>query len=552
MSSTPINPDDLPEGLPDAPPSGGRRRHRETITGTIPPPAVVEDSDATVAFVLTPELLAKMNAEPEPAAPAAPSRHAPSAPTAADADVGLSDPFDDGDRTVAFVPPPELFEKMAAQEPQSHRHQSTVAYVEQPPAPGLAAPSPTPAAPSPAPAAPSPVPAPSTPAPAANTGRGKSLLQLLKQRGSMNADAAVPMMCKIAGEVHKLHTSNAAHGGLTPAHIVFHPDETGSIIELVAADKVKVKERFTAQYEAPELSGGVQTQNVQPERADVYALGCMLFQMLTGKPPYRAQTAEEIRKRHAKFAVPAARQIRADVEMPPSLEIQMQRALKKRPADRPATAGDFSQAIAFATSDDDRGTVQLQGDSAKLLQELIAQTTQSHDKSKQLDEQQKLAEQEKARAQDRTRRAEQERAAAAQAGAQAAEEAARAAEESARAEQQQAEAQRSKKKWLAISITGLLIGLGTLGVLYAAGVFDTIIVEEHEVEKIVEKETIVEKEKIVEKTVFVDGGTRVIFVEKDAGPTPKRQYRPRPKRDDAPPPPAPPPPPKVPDGPAVF
>ena len=355
----------------------------------------------------------------------------------------------------------------------------------------------------------------------------------------MNGEDAVVRMCKIAKAVQELHVVKQSHGALTPAHIRFVPDGDGAV-ELVPADKVKLTERFSSQYEAPEVSGGVQTKTVTPIRSDVYALGCILFHMLTGKPPFRAKTPEEIRKRHAKFAVPAVRQIRADVEMPPALEVQLQRALKKRPADRPACAGDFAQAIAYATAEDDRGTVHFAGAQAKLLQELITQKTESHQAQQQLEQER--------------RRTEAEKKAASEQKAHAVKEVARASEETARAEQEQRSARRSKKRWITIAVAGLILSIGAAGAFYALYEAEEIIIEK-EVEKIVTQEKIVTHEKIVEKKVFVDGGTRVIYVEKDAGAQKKRRPHRKKHKRAATAPAAkktPPPPPNVDDGPAVF
>ena len=140
IPNQPGDPDDLPSGLPDGPPKGKPRAHRQTMTGAQSPGAArpvapahadeAREDDPPLPFLRTPEMLAKMGEEPvpttSPAASPTPSPTAPAAPTATNAPpVDLPDSVDD-ERTVAFSPPPELFEQTGA--PGYHRHQATEAY----------------------------------------------------------------------------------------------------------------------------------------------------------------------------------------------------------------------------------------------------------------------------------------------------------------------------------------------------------------------------------------------------------------------------------------
>src|SRR5205807_612455 len=78
-------------------------------------------------------------------------------------------------------------------------------------------------------------------------------------------------------------------------------------------------------------------------RADTYALGCVLYEMLAGHPPFLGTTAQEVLARHTLDPVPPLRTIRRAV--PPAVEHAVFKALAKSPADRFPSAAAFSEAL---------------------------------------------------------------------------------------------------------------------------------------------------------------------------------------------------------------
>jgi len=101
----------------------------------------------------------------------------------------------------------------------------------------------------------------------------------------------------------------------------------------------------TPQYMAPEQAFG--DPNIDG-RADIYALGCVLYEMLAGEPPFNGDSAHVLLRQHTSDPVPPIRKIRADV--PEALAYAIEKALAKSPTDRFATTVEFMDALTRATA----------------------------------------------------------------------------------------------------------------------------------------------------------------------------------------------------------
>jgi serine/threonine-protein kinase len=96
----------------------------------------------------------------------------------------------------------------------------------------------------------------------------------------------------------------------------------------------------TPAYMSPEQAAGDPAVDA---RTDVYALGCVLYEMLVGEPPYTGPTAQVIAARRLMDPVPSVRGLRDAV--PPTVEAALRRALAKIPADRFSGAAEFARAL---------------------------------------------------------------------------------------------------------------------------------------------------------------------------------------------------------------
>ena len=193
------------------------------------------------------------------------------------------------------------------------------------------------------------------PAPVAST---TTLAQLL-QKGPLPVNVAVGRVVDLAvllGQARPTHAVTPAHVGYADAHGHGKPAWVAS---------AQVDAVYAAQYLPPE------PRAQWTAASDVYVLACVLFEAITGKPPFRGTTVDEIARKHTTAAAPAVRQIKQDADLPPGLELALQRGLKKRPGDRQATPAAFADAVGQAMREDDRSTTALDVSEAALLQHLL-------------------------------------------------------------------------------------------------------------------------------------------------------------------------------------
>lgn len=182
--------------------------------------------------------------------------------------------------------------------------------------------------------------------------RGGSLADRI-ERGPMPISAIVAILNEIAPALDYAHQKGIIHRDLKPQNILF--DEAGNlfltdfgVIKLQSADQVLTREGAivgTPAYIAPEQWQGIEIDR----RADVYALGIITYQMLTGKLPFESDTLYSIMQMHMNQLPPPLSTYRAN--LPASIQAVINKALAKRREDRYFTAGEFAISFARAASE---------------------------------------------------------------------------------------------------------------------------------------------------------------------------------------------------------
>src|SRR5256886_270465 len=179
---------------------------------------------------------------------------------------------------------------------------------------------------------------------------GETLRNRLDGAGQLPLAEAVQITREVADALSYAHSHDVVHRDIKPENILLEAghavvSDFGIARAITAAAAGNLTETGialgTPGYMSPEQ--GAASGRVD-ERSDIYSLGCVLYEMLAGQPPYTGPSAESIVRQHLAAAPPRGSAMRAAV--PPAIEEAIVRALAKTPADRFATAAEFVEALA--------------------------------------------------------------------------------------------------------------------------------------------------------------------------------------------------------------
>ncbi|MDH3457150.1 MAG: protein kinase [Gemmatimonadota bacterium] len=185
--------------------------------------------------------------------------------------------------------------------------------------------------------------------------KGQSLAEVLRTAGPMELDTCLRLAEQVASALDYAHRREIVHGNLKPSNIFVDEQRWVRVADFAVLDAF-------GRPAAPQPGAPIihMPEYLAPEQfyarsagasADQYALAVVLFQCLTGSPPFVGDSFEEVARQHASEPPPRLSQIRAD--LPVSLMETIQRALSKVPAGRFPTVLDFTAALTrgFATSE---------------------------------------------------------------------------------------------------------------------------------------------------------------------------------------------------------
>ncbi len=172
-------------------------------------------------------------------------------------------------------------------------------------------------------------------------------LEALKQaRMRMPLTDTIRILTTICNAVDYAHQKRMIHRDLKPANVMINLLGEPILMDFGIARMIGGKTQTagammgTAAYMAPEQVQGQPSDH----RADIYSLGIMLFEMLSGDPPYLAENTYQIMVKHVEEPLPDIKDIEANT--PNSLVTILEKALEKRPDYRYQTAGEMGVALA--------------------------------------------------------------------------------------------------------------------------------------------------------------------------------------------------------------
>jgi protein kinase-like protein len=179
---------------------------------------------------------------------------------------------------------------------------------------------------------------------------GESLASRITREGPLPIDQALSITRQVAAALQHAHSHGIVHRDIKPGNILLSSGNAfvadfgiAQALEETGGEKL-TSTGFalgTPAYMSPEQSGGYGQLD---GRADIYSLGCVLFEMLVGEPPFSGRSAQAVLARHSVERVPSARAVRDTV--PWAVEQAIHRAMAKMPADRFGTAEEFAASLA--------------------------------------------------------------------------------------------------------------------------------------------------------------------------------------------------------------
>ena len=178
---------------------------------------------------------------------------------------------------------------------------------------------------------------------------GESLRDKLEREKQLSVEDALGITRQVASALGYAHARNVVHRDIKPENILLHEGEAMvSDFGIALAVSAAAGERLTQTgiavgtpaYMSPEQAT---SERGVDARSDVYSLGCVLYEMLAGEPPYTGPTAQALITKRLVDPVPAVRRLRAAV--PVGVEHALTKALAKVPADRWPSAGAFAEAL---------------------------------------------------------------------------------------------------------------------------------------------------------------------------------------------------------------
>lgn len=183
-----------------------------------------------------------------------------------------------------------------------------------------------------------------------------SLAKVLDSSGTLSVDDATSVACGVLDALEELHSTGSAHGGLSPRKVLMVQGVSAGSVVITdpyqhflysVADPIKTSRTDPDRYMGlPQYFSPEQAQGKQPdERSDIYVVGLLMYEMLTGKSPFASNSVGTTLKRQIFEKPLPLRLAKPGLKVPTELENVILMALSKEPEKRFASAREFRRAL---------------------------------------------------------------------------------------------------------------------------------------------------------------------------------------------------------------
>lgn len=182
---------------------------------------------------------------------------------------------------------------------------------------------------------------------------GRTLADELEGAGALDPARVVDLGVQVCAGLEHAHAAGLVHRDIKPGNLLLGAGDTVKIADFGiarAAETTRLTQMGsvlgTAAYLSPEQALGEEVTAA----ADIYSLGCVLYECLTGRTPYVFDTLAELAVKHREEPITPVREVRP--EIPEEIEAVVMRSLARNPEYRPPSAAALGQELAGGATDD--------------------------------------------------------------------------------------------------------------------------------------------------------------------------------------------------------
>jgi len=175
---------------------------------------------------------------------------------------------------------------------------------------------------------------------------GKTLKQVIKENGRFRFEKTIDIVLQIAKGLECVHSNNIIHRDIKPDNIMITKDNMVKVMDFGIAKVADIrtvtnssKIMGSVHYFSPEQAKGIFVDC----RTDIYSLGIVMYEMVTGRVPYNAESAITIAMMHIQEPVTAPKKIITDI--PENINQVILKAMQKEPIKRYQTAREMAEVI---------------------------------------------------------------------------------------------------------------------------------------------------------------------------------------------------------------